>query len=135
MFGILYRNPRELERKTMPSPFGHTLAGLCGFMMAQKHLGSHRRVLLLTGSVGLANLPDIDFYPGLLRGDLSSFHHQATHSLAAVVIVSLLVGGLASRWALKWFRWAIWGGSLYLSHVVLDLLVNDSAPPFRVQLL
>jgi len=95
----------------------------------------HRRGWLLTGSVFIANLPDLDFLPGLLLGDLRTFHHQASHSLTAVVIVSLLITGLARSWKLNGVAWGIWGGGLYLSHIVLDLLVNDPSPPFGVQLL
>ncbi len=50
-------------------------------------------------------------------------------------MVSLLVGRLATMWKLNGIGWGIWGGSLYLSHVVLDLLVNDPSPPLGVQLL
>lgn len=53
----------------------------------------------------------------------------------AVVIVSLLITGLARRLNLNGLAWGIWGGSLYLSHIILDLLVNDPSPPFGVQLL
>ena len=119
----------------MPSPVGHTLAGICGYLVARGHVPLHRRRWLLIGSVSLAILPDLDFLPGLLLGDLRTFHHQASHSLTAVVIVSLLLGCLARRWNLKGMAWGIWGGGLYLSHIVLDLLVNDPSTPFGVQLL
>ena len=118
----------------MPSPVGHTLAGVCGFIVAQKHIVSHRQKWLLFGAVVLASLPDFDFLPGLLLGDPRSFHHQGTHSLAAVAIGSLVAGGVARRWKLNGAAWGIWAGGLYLSHVVLDLLVNDPTSPFGVQL-
>lgn len=118
----------------MPSPVGHTLTGLCGFLVAQRHVVPRRRGWLLVGSVVTANLPDLDFLPGLLLGNPAFFHHQATHSLAAVVIVSVLIGSLASWWNLNGIRWGTLGGGLYLSHVVLDLLINDLSSPFGVQL-
>ena len=119
----------------MPSPVGHALAGVCGFMVVQKHLVPHRQKWLLFGAVVLASLPDFDFLPGLLLGDPRSFHHQGTHSLAAVAIVSLVAGGVARRWKLNGTAWGFWAGGLYLSHLVLDFLVNDPSPPFGVQLL
>ena len=109
----------------MPSPVGHSLAGLCGFVLVQNRVAPCMRGWVLLGSVVLANLADFDFLPGLLLGDLRTFHHQATHSLAAAAMVGLLVGGLASRWNLNGIRCGILGGGLYLSHVALDLLVND----------
>jgi len=95
----------------------------------------HRRWWVFVVSVVIAILPDFDFLPGLLLGDLRAFHHQASHSLTAVVIVSLLITGLARRWNLNGMAWGIWGGGLYLSHIILDLLVNDPSSPFGVQLL
>jgi len=117
----------------VPSPVGHSLVGICGFMVTQGAV-LRRRGWLLFGSVVIANLPDFDFLPGLLLGDPRSFHHQGTHSLAAVAIVSLVAGGVARRWKLNGAAWGIWAGGLYLSHVVLDLLVNDPSAPFGVQL-
>jgi len=119
----------------VPSPLGHTLAGLCGFMVAQNHVDIHRRGWVFVVSVVIAILPDFDFLPGLLLGDLRTFHHQASHSLTAVMIVFLSIGGLARRWNLNGKAWGLWGGGLYLSHILLDLLVNDPSLPFGVQLL
>ena len=104
-------------------------------MVARKNGGLPEHKWLLIGSVLLANLADLDFLPGLLLGDVRSFHHQATHSLAAVALVGLLVGGVSRRWKLNGLWWGFWAGSLYLSHLVLDFLVNDPSPPFGVQLL
>jgi len=95
----------------------------------------YRREWVLFVSVVIANLPDVDFLPGYLLGDLTTFHHQATHSITAAVIVGLLIAALASRWKFNGIGWGVWGGSVYLSHVVFDLLVNDPSPPFGVQLL
>jgi len=119
----------------VPSPVGHTLAGFCGYAVAQNYVGPERRGWLLVGSVTLANLADLDFLPGILLGDLRIFHHQMTHSLAAVVMVGLFIGGLAHWRKAKGIWWGMLGGSLYLSHIALDLLVKDSTPPFGVQLL
>jgi len=119
----------------MPSPVGHSLAGLCVFMVAQNHVNIRRGGWFLVGSVVIANLADLDFLPGLLLANLPSFHHQGTHSIITAVATGLITASLARRWNLNGMVWGIWGGGLYLSHIILDLLVNDPSPPFGVQLL
>lgn len=94
----------------MPSPVGHTLAGLCGYVVAQGHVAPDRRGWLLTGSVVLANLPDLDFLPGLLLGDPMYFHRQGRHSITTAIIVGLVVSALAMRWKWSGITWGIWGG-------------------------
>ena len=118
----------------MPSPIGHCLAGVCGFMLTKKCVPRSKRACLLIASVGMANLANLDVLPGLLLGDPRIFHHRGTHSLIAAAIVSLLMYAIASRAKLVVRVWTIWAGSLYLSHVILDLLVSDPIPPFGVQL-
>jgi inner membrane protein len=117
----------------MPSPVGHSLAGLCGFLLGRKELSMRKQTWLLVGSVALANLPDLDFIPGLWVGDPRVFHHQGAHSLAAAVLVGLTIGLLSWFWKSDPVWWGIWGGSIYLSHVLLDLMVNDPSPPFGAQ--
>lgn len=119
----------------MPSPIGHSLAGLCGYMVARNNVDPPCRGWFLCGTVTLANLADLDFLAGLLLGDLSAYHHQATHSLLAVAVVILLVGFVAGGRKLNEIGWGLWAGGLYLSHIILDMLVNDPSPPFGVQLL
>lgn len=119
----------------MPSPVGHTLAGLCGFLLAKHRVAPSKQGWLLVISVVIANVPDFDALSGLLLGDPRIFHHQGTHSFAAVVMVGLSIGGIAGWRKLDRTMWALWGGGLYLSHAVLDSFVNDPNPPFGVQLL
>jgi inner membrane protein len=119
----------------VPSPVGHTLAGLCGYMVAKDYGLPRRQGWLLIVSVVIPNLADIDFLPGLLLGDPRIVHRQVTHSIVAAIIVGLLIGCLASRWRLSGTWWGIWGGGLYLSHIILDLLVADSNPPLGLQFL
>jgi len=119
----------------MPSPVGHSLAGLCVVIATRNRLPVSKQGWLLVGSIVVANLPDIDFLPGLVVGNLSSFHHQATHSLIAVAMFGFLVSLLAMRNNLRGIFWGIWAGSLYFSHLMLDLLVNDPAVPYGLQLL
>jgi len=119
----------------MPSPIGHTLAGLCGFLLTQRYVIPQKQVWLLVGCVLLSLLPDFDVLPGLLFGDPRLFHHQGTHSVTVAVMVALFIGCLAAWCRLRGLWWGAWGGSLYLGHVILDIFVNDPSPPFGVQLL
>jgi inner membrane protein len=119
----------------VPSPAGHTLIGLCGFLMTQRNVIPQKQLWLLGGCVLLSLLPDFDVVPGLLLGDPRLFHRQGSHSVTAAVLVGLLIGCLARWCRLNGRWWGIWGGSLYLSHVILDTFVDDPSPPFGVQLL
>jgi inner membrane protein len=119
----------------MPSPIGHSLAGLCGYFLAGNRPLSQRREYLLLSSVVIANLPDLDLVPRLLFGDVSSLHRQWTHSLVAALGFGLLIGVLARWWKTDGIFYGIWGGAIYLSHIVLDMLLNDPSPPHGVQLL
>lgn len=120
----------------MPSPVGHCLAGLCGYFAAPGERGGRRAGITLAASVLLANLPDADAIAGLMAGAIAQFHRTASHSLTAVLATGLLAGAVF-RWRTggRAWAWGLWGGCLYLSHLVLDLLVRDPSPPFGIQLL
>jgi inner membrane protein len=111
------------------------LAGLCGYFLAGNQPLSHRREYLLLGSVVIANLPDLDLVPVLFFGDISSLHRQWTHSLVAAVGFGLLMGVLARWWKADGIFYGAWSGAVYLSHVLLDMLLDDPSPPHGVQLL
>jgi inner membrane protein len=89
----------------------------------------------LAASVVIANLPDLDVVPVLLLSDVPSFHRQWTHSLVAATGFGLLLGALARWWNGNGVFYGVWGGAVYLSHIVLDLLLDDPSPPHGVQLL
>lgn len=119
----------------MPSPVGHTLAGLCGFILVSQYVAPRQRLQLLLGSVFIANMPDLDILPGLLLGNPSSFHRQGTHSLTAAAVTEVIVALLAKRWKLRRIQWGIWAAGVYTSHIFLDMLLDDPSPPFGVQAL
>jgi inner membrane protein len=119
----------------VPSPAGHTLIGLCGFLLTQRYIIRQKQLWLLGGCVLLSLLPDFDVVPGLLLGDPRLFHRQGSHSVTSAALVGLLIGCLARWWRFNGRWWGIWGGSLYLSHIILDTFVDDPSPPFGVQLL
>ncbi len=83
----------------------------------------------------IANLPDLDLIPRLLFGEISSLHRQWTHSLIAALAFGLLIAGLARFWKGNSTFYGLWGGIIYLSHIVLDMLLDDPSPPHGVQLL
>ncbi len=121
----------------MPSPVGHALGGVAIGLMGSEWGASGGRREYAAGSapsalaspVGraglfavLACLPDLDLLVGL--------HSTYTHSIGATVIVTALL--------LVWLRdprLAIAGGAAYGSHVVLDWLGHDTAPPLGVMAL
>jgi inner membrane protein len=105
-------------------------------MLVHRRAARPRRTWLLLMSVGIANLADFDILLGLLLlGDPRAFHHQGTHSLTAAVMVGCVVAALTKLWKGDGLRWGVWAGGVYLSHVFLDLLVNDPSPPFGAQVL
>lgn len=109
----------------MPSPVGHILGGATVYL-AGKRADSHSRLILVTTLVGSV-LPDLDFLPGFVIGNLGAFHHGVSHSVAFAVLFGMLVCFL--------FRWrhqdvALRGGVLatlsYASHIALDFAaVNE----------
>lgn len=112
------------------------MAGLCACLLARNVVPSRSRWWLLLAAAALALAPDLDVLPGLLmEGDPRLYHHQASHSLTAAAAVGIL-GALAGWWwksSAVW--WGLWSGGIYGSHVGLDLLVDDPAPPLGAQVL
>jgi inner membrane protein len=110
------------------------MAGLCGFFLAGNRSLSVRREYLLLSSILISNLPDLDLAPRLLFSDISSLHRQWTHSLVAALGFGLVMGVLGRWWKRDGIFYGIWGGAVYLSHIVLDMLLDDPSPPHGVQL-
>jgi len=128
----------------VPSPVGHSLIGLSiGLLYAwprgrlsEGFLNTvYRYRAPLFASIVLANLPDVDYVPGILTGDLNAYHHQYTHTLGWVLLVSV---GLWACW--KAFRPGIgWREGLFVfaclaSHLVADMLTDDGSYPFGIML-
>jgi inner membrane protein len=113
----------------MPSPIGHSLMGYIICRATIRPIVSHHWKLI-TFCVFAANAPDLDFLPGLLAGDLGRYHHGPSHSIAFAVFFGILAGAFFSR---RIYAFGM-GFSLYLSHVLLDYLVQDPSPPLGVPL-
>ena len=87
------------------------------------------RLLLLL--VILANVPDVDFLPGLLVGNANQFHHHYfSHSLGAAIVVGVLTAFFYTRRTDR--KFAVYLGlffGAYFSHLVLDYFTADTSEP------
>lgn len=106
----------------MPTPIGHALAGLAIAAAGGHGQPSKRDAAFL---VLCATAPDLDL---LLRwADGANHHRGASHSIGAACVVALAVFWLR-RLGLKtpdgWLAGLAW-----TSHVALDYLGVDTAPP------
>jgi inner membrane protein len=128
----------------VPSPVGHTLIGLAvaaGFFRGRGTLrefatGFRRNTGGVLAGVLFANLPDVDYVPGLFTGDFNAFHHYYTHSLGWALMVAC--GG--------WMVWKLldpragWRVFAFLfaalaSHLPADWLTADARPPIGIMAL
>ena len=115
----------------MPTPVAHSLAGTTIAL-----LSSGKRPLdryLFAASVVAAAFADIDFGIGFLIG--RNVHHYFTHSIG----FTLLFAGVGYLTARAFARDrpafdALVLGVSYLSHILLDMLSKDTAPPYGLEL-
>jgi membrane-bound metal-dependent hydrolase YbcI (DUF457 family) len=115
--------------------FAHTAAGYLAYEVARP-AECHRPGLLLA-AVGLANAPDLDFLPGLLIGQPGAYHRGVTHTLAAVVLATLVAVVVARRGVHWWPRThrtpravGAWVAALWASHLLLDFITTDVVAPY-----
>lgn len=119
----------------MPTPIGHTLAGLTiGEAIGDVPSGG-RRWLWLAALAVAANLPDADYIPGFVIGRPNAFHHYALHSIGAALLFGFIIGGLLWRIRGKFIRYFICFSSVYMSHMILDFFAADSSWPYGMQIL
>ena len=113
----------------MPSPIGHALGGVAAAWASPERISTP---LTLVCAV-LAAAPDLDL---LVPG----WHRTVTHSVGAVVIVTIVAAGVTG-WVTRrntWSVWRVWRiagicGLAYASHILLDWLGTDPNPPFGIQ--
>ena len=106
----------------MPLPVIHSAAGytIYRFSKEEEQRESWKIALFV---IFLANLPDIDFLPGIMIHQATRFHHGVTHSLGATVICSVILGFLARLFKKGSFLGvASLSFAAYFSHVMLDYL-------------
>ena len=83
----------------------------------------------------MANLPDIDYVPGVLMGEINAFHHWYTHTLGWVAAVAL------ASWVLWWktkrVGWSVLAVlfAALATHLVADLFSGDGNPPYGIMAL
>lgn len=111
----------------------HATAGYLAYEFLRPP-GAHRP-LMLAGAVALANVPDLDFVPGLLLGDPSAFHRGVTHTLAGVLIATTIAAAIIPR--LQSLRaaplprggWTTFVFVALASHLLVDVVSVDTTPP------
>jgi membrane-bound metal-dependent hydrolase YbcI (DUF457 family) len=118
----------------MPSPLGHSIAGLTVHVATARdeaELLDLRRI----GVIVFASLaPDLDLLLKLLDG--RNHHQQETHSLCFAALAALVSAALFKL--LRWPRPVALGGAIglsWLSHLLLDYLNRDTNPPIGLQAL
>src|ERR1041385_6780612 len=88
---------REPEhRRRVPSPVGHSIAGLIAYQVAPEIDGLARRQVIAL-YLFAANAPDLDFLPGLLVGDPNRFHHGVSHSGGLALLFAIAVSLILRR--------------------------------------
>lgn len=128
----------------MASPVAHSLVGIAltaawwlpkggGLRGLVHHVARHPGVWF--AGILLASLPDIDYLPGILAGDLNAYHHLATHSILWLALVAggglLLLAGFTGTVRGRMAGWVI---ACLGSHLLLDMLTADGRPPYGIPL-
>ena len=128
-------HPQAHNGFNMPSPIGHTLAGICGFYLAYPQISKTQRITALLTAIFVANSPDLDIFAGLiLHQDPSILHRQATHSFIVALFIGCVIAMISRILKFKHWSWiGVWFAGLYASHILLDLLVADDALPYGLQ--
>jgi inner membrane protein len=132
-YPISLRTTHELSIFLMATPLGHSLAGyaISSFFSPAKQ---RSRVLLIFLPIIMANLPDLDFLPGILKGAPALYHQGIAHSLGVALMVSLAVAvfyrvnGFSAR------SMFILCFTCYASHLILDFFGPDDRPPYGIPL-
>ncbi len=83
----------------------------------------------------MANLPDLDFLPGLLVGRPALYHQGVTHSMGFALLVSLGTAALYRLCGRPFSAVFHLGFLSYLSHLLLDALSPDGRLPYGIPLL
>ena len=117
----------------MATPVGHYLVGLAFAGLAARAPATRRRA---PWWALLACVPDLDVLPGLAVGSLAKFHHGASHSVTAAVVVALAVGAVVARRRGRLSPAVVaLALALYGSHLLLDGVTADPMSPVGMPLL
>jgi membrane-bound metal-dependent hydrolase YbcI (DUF457 family) len=113
------------------------VAGLAALRTARGSSGTPYRLILAAFVV--AQLPDLDFLPGIFAQDAGRFHRGPTHSLVGAALAALVIAAIVRRispWLLGRREqpgpaglgfWVCYAFVLpvYLSHIALDMMSLD----------
>jgi hypothetical protein len=105
----------------MPSPVAHILSGLAVYVAGTRPDSRSRFIggVTLLGSI----VPDFDFLPGILIGDMGAFHHGISHSLVFSALFGALVFLVAAHIDRTIaLRASLLSGIAYAVHVMLDFV-------------
>lgn len=107
----------------MPLATGHGLAGLMtAYYFKQDRIPPWKAVLCVLA----ANIPDLDYIPGILIGAPKHFHPSFTHSFFSAIIFSLIAYSILKHVAPQdCRRWTLALGIAYISHIFLDIIQVD----------
>ena len=106
----------------MPSPLGHALGGLAAGWLVLSTTRQDRRGPDAAWFAAAGMAADLDLLVGA--------HSGPTHSVGATVVIGLLTYLVSRRW-----RFALAAAAAYASHIVLDWLGSDAAPPVGIMAL
>jgi len=114
----------------MPSPIGHSIVGYLGYRYGfqNKENGNMKAMFFC---ILCANLPDLDFLPGLIIGQSDRFHGGISHSMGvSFILASIMPLALSTKNAKGLGRiWLLLLG-IFISHPILDFLAIDTGYPF-----
>lgn len=125
----------------MPLPVAHTGIGLVcylGFLDDRvTALTKRKKGILLLILVGLANLPDLDFLPGIFIGQPNYYHHGPSHSIFLALIAALAVYAITNKYfnELDNKKYSLMLIVTAISHTLLDYFSRDTGHPYGVPLL
>ena len=125
----------------MPLPVEHNGIGLVcypGFLDDKvTALTKRKKGILLLILVGLANLPDLDFLPGVFIEQPNYYHHGPSHSIFLALITALAVYAITNKYfnELDNKKCSLMLIVTAISHTLLDYFSRDTGHPYGVPLL
>lgn len=117
----------------MPSPLGHSLAGLAIGLAAEpaavgQTSGARLSSFAIVGAV-VAAVPDLDLiYPHMHRG----ISHSVGATAFLMIIAAVVTGWVTGR--IQW-RWVLLVGAAHASHILMDWMGTDHYEPAGLQAL
>jgi membrane-bound metal-dependent hydrolase YbcI (DUF457 family) len=129
------------DRRVMPSPIGHALAGIAAAWVVDLVPGDRRwRTAPASASwyrragdgltlacAALAAAPDLDL--------LTASHRTVTHSVGAALMVAVGAAAVAAARSRPIVRVALMCAAAWGTHLLLDWLGADAYPPFGIRAL